>query len=83
MKKKINFLLYMITIQYTKKDFIISQIFENLDKLKLYTIYDLKKYLNNFNPIYVNPLNKKLGKECKNTENLNKFHFEILYYHNI
>ena len=73
----------MITIQYTENNLIINKIFDNLHKLKLYTIYDLKKYLNNFNPIYVNSPYNKPGKECHNTENLNKFHFEILYYHNI
>lgn len=73
----------MITIQYIENNLIINKIFDDLDKLKLYTIYDLKKYLNNFNPIYVNLPYNKPGKECENTENLNKFHFEILYYHNI
>ena len=72
----------MITIQYTKDNFVIHRIFENLDKLKLFTIYDLKKRLKNFNPIYIKrqSLYNTTTLECGNDESLNKFQFEILYY---
>ena len=68
----------MIIIKYSNDECIIHKIIQG-NKLKfIKNINDVKKFMNNFNKIFIKKNETKI--ECQDNDLINKYQFDILFY---
>lgn len=68
----------MIIIKYSNDECIIHKIIQGSELRFIKNIHDVKKFMNNFNKIFIEKNKKKI--ECQNDELINKYQFDILFY---
>ena len=68
----------MIIIKYYNEDYIIHKIIQGNDLKFIKNILDVKKFMNNFNKIFIKKNERKM--ECIDKELINKYQFDILFY---
>lgn len=68
----------MIIIKYYNEDCIIHKIIQGNELKFIKNILDVKKFMNNFNKIFIKKNERKM--ECIDKELINKYQFDILFY---
>lgn len=68
----------MIIIKYSNNECIIHKIIQGNELKFIKNIHDVKKFMNNFNKIFIEKNEKKI--ECTDKELINKYQFDILFY---
>lgn len=68
----------MIIIKYSNDKCIIHKIIQDSELIFMKDIYDVKKFMNNFNKIFIKNYGKKI--ECQDNDLITKYQFDILFY---
>ena len=68
----------MIIIKYSNNECIIHKIIQGYELSFIKNIRDVKKFMNNFNKIFIKKNEKKI--ECQDNDLINKYQFDILFY---
>ena len=68
----------MIIIKYSNDECIIHKIIQGNELKFIKNINDVKKFMNNFNKIFIKKNETKI--ECLDNDLINKYQFDILFY---
>lgn len=68
----------MIVIKYSNDEYIIHKIIQGNELKFIKNILDVKKFMNNFNKIFIKKNETKI--ECHDKDLINNYQFDILFY---